>query len=357
MKAKLYLLIGSMTYSLSGWAQDDPLEQLAIVDGVAQIATAADLENFAQAVNAGSLNLNAVLTADIDEYAGTPVSNVGADNAYLGTFDGQYHTITIDMTSTGSGYGLFRALSGTVKNLHVAGTLTAKHTRVGVICGEIFGGTIENCWSSADIAALQGGDAAIAGICGRASGAGSTIKNCIYSGNVDGGDSGTYSCAGVVGWCPNAIDIVNCIVTGEFNVNHRSGYPLARFDSANNTNAKCVNCFYVDPNGANSQPGATQVTMEQVASGEVCYLLNGDQSVIQWTQKIGEENTPLPFPTSSVVSKNDDGTYGNTTGIKNVQDSSMRIQADEIYDLMGRKIDGRLPKGVYILNGKKVMMK
>ncbi|MCR4921936.1 MAG: right-handed parallel beta-helix repeat-containing protein [Bacteroidaceae bacterium] len=306
MKKKIYLMILSMVCSVSAWAQDDPLAQLTIVDGVAQIATAADLENFAQAVKAGNLDLNAVLTADIAEYTGPALTADGSANAYKGTFDGQYHTINIDMTSTGQNDGLFRALSGTVKNLHVSGHYTASYNRVGVICGEIFGGTIEYCWVSADIAATFGGDGAISGICGRASASGSMIRNCVFTGNVDSGDTGTYNCAGIVGWCANVIDIQNCVVSGTFNTNHLSGNarPLARYDDANNTNAKCVNCYYVDPNGDKTQPGAEQVTSEQMASGEVGYKLNGDQTSFVWFQNLEGDDidpAPVPFPTHKTI--------------------------------------------------------
>ena len=306
MKRRLYLSLIAMACCLASWAQDAPVDKLTIVDGVAQIGSAEDLENFAQAVSEGNLTLDAVLTADIAEYAGTAISKDGSGNAYAGTFDGQFHTIQINLTTTGSNYGLFRALSGTVKNLHVSGHLTAAHNRVGVICGEIFGGTIENVWSSADVTATHGGDGAISGICGRASATGSTIKNCIYSGNMTDAETGTYNCDGVVGWCANPIDIINCIVTGHFETNHLQGNarPLARYDDANNTNAKCVNCYYVDPNGEKSQPGATQVTEEQVKSGELAYAANLEMGENIWFQNLEGDDAdavPVPFTTHKTV--------------------------------------------------------
>ena len=284
-------------------AQDSALERLTIVDDVVQISSAEDLANFAQAVNEGNLTLDAVLTADIAEYSETAISLEGEANAYSGTFDGQYHTININLTTTGANWGLIRALKGTVKNLHVSGQFTAAHNRVGVIVGEIFGGTIENCWSSADIAANYGGDGAISGICGRASGAGSTIRNCVYSGNVSSGETGTYNCAGIVGWCPNPIDIINCVVTGTFDTDHSQGNarPLARYDDANNTNAQCKNCYYVDPNGDKVQPGAEQVEPETVASGALCHLMNFNLDTPVWFQNLGEDPVPVPFPSHKEV--------------------------------------------------------
>ena len=91
-------------------AQDSALDKLNIVNDVVQIATTEDLVNFAQAVNEGNKDLNAVLTADIANFEGPAISLEGEGNAYSGTFDGQYHTIDINLTTTGANYGLFRAL-------------------------------------------------------------------------------------------------------------------------------------------------------------------------------------------------------------------------------------------------------
>ena len=48
------------------------------------------------------------------------------------------------------------------------------------------------------------------------------------------------------------------------------------------------------------------------------------------------------------------------TGIEMVQSSESKVQGNGVYDLMGRKINQglkSLPKGIYIVNGKKVMVK
>ena len=198
------------------------------------------------------------------------------------------------MTTADSNYGLFRNLEGTVRNLNVSGLFTAAHNRVGVIVGEIYGGLIENCWVSADIAATYNGDGAIAGICGRASGANSIIRNCVFSGNVEGI---AYNCAGILGWAPNVIDIQNCLVTGEFKTDQSQGNarPIARH-ADDNTNAHCVNCYFVNPNGTRENTNTTQVTAEQVASGEIAVKLGA-----AFRQNIGEDANPVLDPTHAYV--------------------------------------------------------
>ena len=48
------------------------------------------------------------------------------------------------------------------------------------------------------------------------------------------------------------------------------------------------------------------------------------------------------------------------TGIEEIQDENQNQAKEEVYDLMGRKLDiaiDQLPKGIYIINGKKVIKK
>ena len=52
----------------------------------------------------------------------------------------------------------------------------------------------------------------------------------------------------------------------------------------------------------------------------------------------------------------------NTVSIEGVEEGAAGEKAYEVFDLMGRKINidpqtGKLPKGVYIVNGKKILVK
>jgi len=123
---------------------------------------------------------------------------------------------------------------------------------------------------------------------------------------------------------------------------------------------KIINCY------SNAGTQATRITDEQVASGELCYLLNGDQSEIIWYQTLGEDRFPVFDPTHSVVMKNEDGTFGNATGIAPGLSPEEERPAT-VYDLSGRQmVNGtrealgsskKLQKGIYIIKGKKVFVK
>ena len=43
--------------------------------------------------------------------------------------------------------------------------------------------------------------------------------------------------------------------------------------------------------------------------------------------------------------------------VAEIRDETLDVNNQPIYDLSGRKVNGQLPKGIYIVNGKKVMVK
>ena len=91
---------------------------------------------------------------------------------------------------------------------------------------------------------------------------------------------------------------------------------LARFNSATFNN-----CYSV--NGTPLQ--ATVIDYDAVESGELCYMLNGNQEEIAWYQTLGEDEFPTFLPGHMQVYANgdlrcdgtfmsDDVTYSNTSG-------------------------------------------
>ncbi len=263
-------------------------------DGVYEIGSADDLAAFAQAVNAGETGLNAVLTADINGYSGTMIGT--ASVYYAGTFDGQYHKITYTTEPTEAVWGLFRTLTGTVRNLSVAGTITTSQKQVGSIVGFLYGGSVENCISTVDITTSFSGDAGTGGIIASSVQTGSVIKDCVFAGSIKG--ESANSCAGIAGWTggSSSLTLTNCLAIGELSVNSKNCDVIAR----NPGRVTRTNCYYLTAFG-NVSADLTKISAEQLASGEVCYLLNGDQSSIQWTQAIATDAIPTPFPTGKKV--------------------------------------------------------
>ena len=120
---------------------------------------------------------------------------------------------------------------------------------------------------------------------------------------------------------------------------------------------------------ATSATGATAVTAEQLASGEVCYKLNGDQTEINWYQTLPGSDATVeadPYPVlygNHLRVWNYDGVYSNdsTDGINEVSfpeslTPSLSKGEGVIYNLAGQRIvNSQLKHGVYIMNGKKTL--
>ncbi len=136
--------------------------QLLPSEGIEVINNVADLKAFAEAVNGGDnkKGTTVVLTADLD-LAGETWTPIGtsADDAkkFMGTFEGQGHTISGLKVNQGAGYhaaGLFGALNGTVKDLVIDGAEISNVSEAGpngtsngtaVVAGSIYtSGLIQN---------------------------------------------------------------------------------------------------------------------------------------------------------------------------------------------------------------------
>ena len=122
------------------WARDT-FTPLTAVDGVYYIGTAEELYKLAIMVRSISEESYKVkLTADIDYTAYSNGINCAIGNvekcAFNGEFDGQGHTITVDMKAYWTRFSLFGTIAGSVHDLKVAGKITATDkNQIGGICG------------------------------------------------------------------------------------------------------------------------------------------------------------------------------------------------------------------------------
>lgn len=177
---------------------------LTKVDGVYQIADAADLVAFAALVNGNEPSANAVLTADITltDDVFTPIGN--ESKAYTGTFDGNGKAIINGHFSNASGScvsGLFGhvGVSGVVKNItfkntqatnsSTSGEDTSTGIAVGRLYGTVSGITTEN---TCNVSGMY----RTGGIVGDARGTKAVITGCTNNAAVTG--AGSYT-GGIVG--------------------------------------------------------------------------------------------------------------------------------------------------------------
>lgn len=192
-------------------AAETPAPQMTRSGGVApMLAAAGAVQNIgtAEAFAAMKPGGNYQLTADI-----TVTEPYAYD--FSGAFDGNGHTVTLNITASTANVGLFSKLAGgaVVKNVITAGSVTATgKNNVGGIAGvadtELGAITISNCKNEAAIE----GNKVVGGILGGCTedDYALTISACANEGNI----SGTRNIGGICGTLENAHFIKNCYNSG-----------------------------------------------------------------------------------------------------------------------------------------------
>lgn len=321
------------------------------------IGNATDLINFATLVNAGGTALNGVLTADIDlnGVAWTPIGN--GTYQYAGTFDGAGHTITnFSYTATDDYNGLFGYINGaTVKDFSISGTLTSTYAENGVIgwtngaavvsgihsslnitvdcathTGGVVGGSqalnestllVENCTYDGTLTSNNNADAQ-GGIIGYTYAG--TIRNCLFNGTINGNVADKHY-GGILGY--GRIEwfggIHNCLSIGKI----ATASPANAAAIIGNWNgpetSKVTNNYYLLAAGSTTDiaignkfesilEAPVLATAENLASGEICYKLNGN-SVYEpnWFQNLSgtTDANPVLFDTHGIVNNISDARY------------------------------------------------
>ncbi|MBO4642073.1 MAG: hypothetical protein J5661_04365 [Bacteroidaceae bacterium] len=290
MKRKLlsmFTLAVTLLWGTSSWAQK-----------TYEIGTAEELAAFAEAVTNGETDANAVLTADID-YTAFPQAIIGiSSDDYQGTFDGQGHKVTVAIEREADGASLFWAIgkSGVVKNLITDGTITSSR-KFATGIATYNSGVIRNCASYVTINSSIEGDGTHGGIAG-CSYDGSLIENCLSAIKING--EKTTNCGGVVGWLSGKTTLKNNLCIAEINLGTNDGSDSFCRNNGNMTSASGNNYFLTQYSSYNAAYCA-QCNQNMIQSGAICYLLNTDQTDIQWYQTLGQDANPIPFATSKQV--------------------------------------------------------
>lgn len=244
-------------------AEEVPVSRSARSGGAApMLAAAGAVQDIgtAEAFAAMEPGGNYQLTADII------VTAPYAKDYFTGTFDGNGHTVTLDITASTANVGLFSKLAGgaVVKNVITAGSVTATgKNNVGGIAGTADGNvTIENCKNTASIkggkgaggilgysepgsgfvtisscanmGSVSGTRKQVGGIAGNVVGT-HIIRNCYNQGDISDG-------AGILGRGTKGVLVENCYTVGSVETN---GAIMAVSSSSYSSDEPCriVNCY------------------------------------------------------------------------------------------------------------------
>lgn len=242
--------------------QQEPAEEVPVSrsarSGGAALALAEGTVSSAKEFAAMDAGVSYTLTKDIivtEPYA----------SDFTGTFDGNGHTVTLDITASTANVGLFSKLAGgaVVKNVITAGSISGKVNNVGGIAGTADGNvTIENCKNTASIkggkgaggilgysepgsgfvtisscanmGSVSGTRKQVGGIAGNVVGT-HIIRNCYNQGDISDG-------AGILGRGTKGVLVENCYTVGSVETN---GAIIAVSSSSYSSDEPCriVNCY------------------------------------------------------------------------------------------------------------------
>ena len=217
-------------------------------DELAGLAELVNVDGYNFSGKTVTLGANINLTAYASGEGWIPISNISC--SFLGTFDGGNYTISnlkIDRISedyqglfsrvgdgAGDGYvkkvkltnvdikgnsnvgGITgRFFSGSITDSSVTGTIYGDSVNVGGIAGRV-GGTIERCYSTADVT----GYTCAGGITGQISTSAGKVMNCYSSGDI----TALSNCAGgIAGHIDTGSSVENCYATGNVTGNDYVG--------------------------------------------------------------------------------------------------------------------------------------
>ena len=231
------------------------------VSGTFPIATKDDWKEFCGVVNNGVTAVDAKLTADVN--LGTEVVWVGDNyNQYGGTFDGQGHTLSFDWTSQGDPAPFDFVDGATIKNLRTKGKITTSGGEASGLLGNAYGATtISNCVSDVEITSSIDWDACKAaglvqtvGYNGKV-----TVTDCVVKGNINATtEKGRKGMAGFVYTLDDggACTLTNCLYLGK---NNGVGDECFTFAPAGVT---LNNCYYLNACGKAQGDKITEAQLE-----------------------------------------------------------------------------------------------
>ncbi len=331
-------------------------------DGFYHLSTAAQVEWFSHMVrDAKHGAMNVKLDADIDfggvENAHLPIGT--SSFKYYGHFDGQGHRIKgMKLTTANTladrvhdGQGFFGSVRGggtdadgtktnevIIENLIIDSSCSVEHDNnfaAGVVAhinSRNDGNStiiIRNCGNEANVTTTGKNAAGVLG-CVENTDIALVLHNLYNKGKIVGGKGES---AAICAWTgkrnvDGEVDVEGCWNIGEVDGVDGNGYNLVR----RNSNIVPRNMADLCMTNKGTQGKVDEIiTDSPIESGELCYLLNGDQSKIVYTQTVGTDGMPVYGTTSQQVYKN--GTIhcdGTANAVTFENEEKTLVKADHV---------------------------
>ena len=277
------------------------VEQPTVSGDTIALASREDWEAFvaqvAQYNDADMKSYNVVMTRDIDlgnsQAAIGDISSSGYTK-FRGSFDGRGHTLTVHYNITSAPFCFVE--DATIKNLHVAGSITSLYFVAGV-ADQAVNSTIENCRVSAQLNVMLSGqgtiDPILGGIVRKAERGKVVVRNCIFDGYFT--YPGTIATAsGMVGILSRnaTVEIVNCVYNPLNPSSTQNGATMI-LSYQGYSSVQITNSYYTSPMNTLQGTDASSYTTKQLleALGESWSFYKG--GFYPWEKK--EEHSLFYF--------------------------------------------------------------
>ena len=208
-----------------------------------------DWNLFATFVNNGNNNYSGKFVKLTNDIVISTTVGLRGDKPFSGTFLGEGHTITANISSTTTGTGAneqgvapFHYINGaTIKDLTVAGTIASASYHTGGLVGFADGtNLIEGCVVTAtlNISSNYAG-----GFIGHGLNSNTTIQGCAFAGTINGVDGNRDNIGGIWGWSDSGTPTLkDCLEAGTY-TNIASMHPMGLQGAA----GTITDCYYVTP--------------------------------------------------------------------------------------------------------------
>ena len=253
------------------------------------------------------------LSANLDAYNGgsfkltsdiSVTTMVGTEwQPFSGTFDGQGHTLNLNIESDEEATAPFRWASNCIfKNLTIDGTINVTNHFAGGLIGWASGVTIQGCESKVTINSSFEGDGTHGGFISIVRGETVRFNDCVFSGKIKG--EKTYCCGGFCGWRDNDVEFFNCLNIGSFEL--ESNLQCATFSR---NGASPINSYYISSlTEAMEDCQGTSVTANELTDGVMARKLQSASrdwtTGLVWGQLLGTDAVPvLTSDTNKKVNK------------------------------------------------------
>lgn len=377
-------------------------------DGVYEISNAQELEEFAAVVNGGATTVSAVLTADIDMdgVSHTPIGN-SKEVVFKGSWDGGFHTISsLNMENpSGSNLALFgyvgvgAKISNTI--IDALSTFHGEDKCAAFVsqCSDSEEGFAEfSCLGTEASVHAYSEDVSkgrAAALVGPSNGnVGYKFYNCYNLGEVRGVTVGGLSCYAPTAYASGCFTVVDVKVQKTEEAKSSNPKPVGSILIAGVTNPVeewgfnaffgSGNAFYPEVSGSAKSfktPFAFQIGPDMVygaykvkeedwaPTGALCWYLNNgkDDDNVVWGQNLDEAE---PYPTfiagKKIVTRSGDAfeftnsdkvtSQKPTSGVENITGENNAL-CRGIFNIQGMKVKEITVPGLYIIDGKKVLVK